>query len=97
MKDRGVAIMGTGRAAGKNRAREAAMAAISSPLLENMSIAGAQGVLLNITGGASLGLHEINAAASIIYEQADEDAHIILGSVIDDRLGDEIMITVVAI
>lgn len=96
MKDRGIAVMGTGRARGENRAKEAALRAISSPLLENMSIQGAQGILLNITGGATLGIHEINQAASIIYEQADEDAHIIFGSVIDESLGDEIVITVVA-
>jgi len=96
MKDRGLAVMGTGRARGKERALEAAMQAISSPLLENMSIQGAHGVLLNISGGSSLGIHEISEAASIIYEQAHENANIILGSVIDDSLGDEVVVTIIA-
>jgi cell division protein FtsZ len=96
MRDMGLAVMGTGKSSGENRAREAAMSAISSPLLENMSIKGAKGVLLNITGGKDLGLHEINEAASVVYEQADEDANIILGSVIDESMGDEIIVTIVA-
>ena len=96
MRDMGLAVMGTGKASGENRARTATLSAISSPLLENMSIRGAKGVLLNITGGKNLGLHEINEAATVIYEQADEDANIILGSVIDDSLEDEIIITIVA-
>ncbi len=96
MKDMGIAVLGTGRASGPDRAIEAALKAIDSPLLENMSIKGARSVLLNITGGPSLGLQEINQAASLIYEQADEDAHIILGSVIDESLGDEIIMTVIA-
>lgn len=96
MRDMGLAVMGTGKASGPDRARIAALSAISSPLLENMSIKGAKGVLLNITGGKSLGLHEINEAASVVYEQADQDANIILGSVIDEALGDEIIITIVA-
>lgn len=96
MKDQGLAVMGTGRATGEDRARKAALAAISSPLLENMSIAGAHGVLLNITGSASLGLHEISSAASVIYEQADPDANIILGSVIDDSLEEDVLVTVIA-
>jgi len=96
MKDKGLAVMGTGRASGPDRARKAALAAISSPLLENMSIAGARGVLLNISGNAGLGLHEISAAASVIYDQVDADANIILGSVIDDSLGDEVAVTVIA-
>lgn len=96
MKDRGIAVMGTGRATGQDRAFDAAMQAISSPLLENMSIEGAHGVLLNITGGKNLGLHEISQAASIIYEQAHEDANIILGSVIDDSMEDEISVTIIA-
>ena len=96
MKGQGLAVMGTGRAIGADRARTAALAAISSPLLENMSIAGARGVLLNISGSSSLGLHEISAAASVIYEQADPQANIILGSVIDDSLGDELFVTVIA-
>lgn len=96
MKDMGLAVMGTGRASGEDRARKAALEAISSPVLENMSIEGARGVLLNISGGPSLGLHEISLAASVIHEQADENANIILGSVIDESLGDEIIITVIA-
>ncbi|HXW85718.1 MAG TPA: cell division protein FtsZ [Candidatus Bathyarchaeia archaeon] len=96
MKDRGIAVMGTGRASGVDRARVATMQAITSPLLENMNIEGAHGVLFNITGGQNLSLHEINHAASIIYEQAHEDANIILGSVIDDRLSDEVSVTIIA-
>ncbi len=96
MKNRGLALMGSARVSGKDRAVEAAMQAISSPLLENMSIAGAQGVLINITGGANLTLHEVNQAASVIYEQVDEDANIIVGSVIDTALEDDIVLTVIA-
>ncbi|MCX5922799.1 MAG: cell division protein FtsZ [Candidatus Dependentiae bacterium] len=96
MKDMGLAVMGTGVAIGQNRAQEAALQAISSPLLENMSIKGAHGVLLNITGGKNLGLHEISQAASVVYEQADENATIILGSVIDESMTDEVMVTIIA-
>ncbi len=96
MKDRGLAVMGTGKASGNGRARAAAMQAISSPLLENMSVAGARGVLCNITGGKDLGLREISEAASVVYEQADEDANIIIGSVIDESLRDEVIVTIIA-
>lgn len=96
MKDRGMAVMGTGKASGERRATQAALAAISSPLLENMSIEGAHSVLLNISGGRSLGLHEISEAAEIIYEQAHEDANIILGSVIDETLEEEVVVTIIA-
>lgn len=96
MKEMGLAVMGTGKASGPDRAEEAAMQAITSPLLENMSIEGARGVLLNISGGANLSLHEMSKAASIIYEQADENATIILGSVIDPTLTDEVIVTVIA-
>lgn len=96
MKDMGMALMGTAYASGENRAEEAARAAISSRLLENVSINGARGVLINITGNKDLGLHEINTAASVVYELVSEDANIILGSVIDESLGDQIMITVIA-
>lgn len=96
MKDRGLAVMGTGKASGKGRARQAALEAISSPLLENMSVEGAHGVLCNITGGKGLGLHEISEAASVVYEQAHEDANIIIGSVIDDSLQDEVIVTIIA-
>lgn len=96
MKDRGFAIMGTGTASGANRAKEAAIKAISSPLLENKSIAGAHGVLMNITGGKNLGLHEISQAASVVYEQVHEDANIIIGSVIDESYSEMISITIIA-
>jgi cell division protein FtsZ len=96
MRGMGLAIMGTGKASGENRAREAAEQAISSPLLENMSIVGARGVLLNISGGLDLGLHEISEAASVIYEKADENANIILGSVIDPSLENEVIVTIIA-
>lgn len=96
MKDRGMAIMGIARASGKNRAEEATLNAISSPLLENMDISSARGLLLNITGGPSLGLHEISQAAAVIYDQTEEDANIIIGSVIDESMTDEISVTVIA-
>ncbi len=96
MRDRGIAVMGTGRASGQERARKAAETAIASPLLENVSIKGAHGVLLNITGGTNLGLHEISEAASVIYDQAHEDANIILGSVIDESLEDDVIVTIIA-
>ena len=95
MADAGSALMGIGIGSGKSRAREAAMAAISSPLLE-ASIDGARGVVFNITGGSDLTLHEVNAAAEIIYEVVDPNANIIFGAVIDDRLQGEIQITVIA-
>jgi cell division protein FtsZ len=96
MKDKGLAVMGTGRASGPHRAKDAAMQAITSPLLENMSIEGAHAVLLNITGGKDLGLHEISQAASVIYAQAHEDANIIIGSVIDESMKDFISVTIIA-
>ena len=96
MKDRGLALMGTSRASGAERAMQATLDATSSPLLENMNIQGARAVLLNITGGSNLSLHEISQAASIIYEMADADAQIILGSVIDQRLTDEVIVTIIA-
>lgn len=96
MKEMGVAIMGTGRSSGTDRAKKAAIEAINSPLLEKICIKGAKGILFNITGNRDLGLHEINDAANIIYELVNEDANIILGSVIDESMGDEIMITVIA-
>jgi cell division protein FtsZ len=95
MKDAGSALMGIGRASGENRAAEAARQATASPLLE-ISITGAQGILFNITGGANLGLFEVNEAAEIIKETADPEANIIFGTVIDERMGDEVMITVIA-
>lgn len=95
MLNTGSALMGIGVASGENRAREAAQAAISSPLLET-SIDGARGVLLNITGDANLGLFEVNEAAEIIASVADPDANIIFGAVIDENLEDEIRVTVIA-
>lgn len=95
MADAGSALMGIGVSSGKSRAREAAVAAISSPLLES-SIEGARGVVFNITGGSDLTLHEVNAAAETIYEVVDPNANIIFGAVIDDRLQGEVRITVIA-
>ena len=95
MADAGSALMGIGVASGKSRAREAAVAAVSSPLLES-SIHGARGVVLNITGGYDLTLHEVNAAADSVYEVVDQDANIIFGAVIDDSMDGEIRITVIA-
>jgi cell division protein FtsZ len=96
MCEMGMAIMGSGVARGENRAIEAAQRAISSPLLEDLSIKGARGVLINITGNADLALHEINDASSLIQEEAHEDANIIFGAVIDESMGDELRITVIA-
>ncbi|HHU87195.1 MAG: cell division protein FtsZ [Pelotomaculaceae bacterium] len=95
MKETGSALMGIGTAGGDNRATEAARASISSPLLET-SIEGARGVLLNITGGASLGLFEVNEAAEIIAQAADPEANIIFGAVIDERMEDDVRVTVIA-
>src|SRR4028119_400909 len=95
MADAGSALMGIGIGSGKSRAREAAIAAISSPLLES-SIEGARGVVFNITGGHDLTLHEVNTAAETIYEVVDPNANIIFGAVIDERLQGEIRITVIA-
>ncbi|HBB35353.1 MAG TPA: cell division protein FtsZ [Cyanobacteria bacterium UBA8803] len=95
MADAGSALMGIGVGSGKSRAREAAVAAISSPLLES-SIEGARGVVFNITGGGDLTLHEVNAAAETIYEVVDPNANIIFGAVIDDKLQGELRITVIA-
>ena len=96
MSNRGNALMGTGRATGTNRAVEAAQAAVSSPLLEDVSITGAEGVLVNITGGRDLTLHEVNEAASVVVNAAGEEANVIFGSVIDPNLDGEIVITVIA-
>jgi cell division protein FtsZ len=96
MSRMGLALMGTGSASGENRAVEAAQKAISSPLLEDNTIQGAHGVLLNITGGPDMTLHEINEASSLIQKEAHEDANIIFGTVIDKNMGDEIRITVIA-
>ena len=96
MTNMGMAIMGTGVASGENRAVEAAQRAISSPLLEDNTIQGAHGILLNITGGPDMSLYEVNEASSLIQEEADEDANIIFGTVIDPNMEDEIRITVIA-
>jgi cell division protein FtsZ len=96
MQGMGMALMGAGRATGENRAIEATQQAISSPLLEEATIQGAKGVLINITGGPDLTLFEVNAASSIIRESADDDANIIFGAVIDENLTDEMRITVIA-
>jgi cell division protein FtsZ len=96
MSGRGIALMGTGVAIGENRAVEAATGAISSPLLENVSIEGATGIIINVTGGSNLSLYEVNEASTLITEAAHEDAEIIFGAVIDDTLGDEIRVTVIA-
>ena len=96
MAEMGMAMMGAGVASGETRAVEAAQKAISSPLLEDISIHGAKGVLINITGSHDLSLHEVNEAATLIQEEAHEDANIIFGAVIDEQMGDEIRITVIA-
>jgi cell division protein FtsZ len=95
MTDAGSALMGIGQSGGENRASEAAKMAISSPLLEE-SVEGATGVLLNITGGRDLGLFEVNEAAEIVQGAADSNANIIFGSVLDESLGDEVRVTVIA-
>src|ERR1700757_4057414 len=96
MSEMGMALMGAATASGENRAVEAAQKAISSPLLEDVSIQGARGVLINITGGPDLCLHEVNEAASMIQEEAHEDANIIFGAVIDETMTEDIRITVIA-
>jgi cell division protein FtsZ len=96
MTGMGDAVMGTGVAGGKNRAVEAAQHAISSPLLEDVSVAGARGVLVNVTGGADLTLHEINEAAMVINDAIGAETNMIFGAVIDDTLNDQVMITVIA-
>ncbi len=96
MSGMGMALMGAGRASGENRAVEATQQAISSPLLEEATIQGARGVLINITGGPDLTLYEVNTASTIIREAADEDANIIFGAVIDEQMHGEMRITVIA-
>ncbi len=96
MSSMGRALMGTGRGSGDRRAMDAAQQAISSPLLEDVSIEGATGILINITGGPDLTLYEVNEASSLIQEAAHEEANIIFGSVIDSNIKDEVRITVIA-
>ena len=95
MLNTGMAHMGIGRASGENRAEDAAKQAIQSPLLET-SIEGARGVIINITGGSNLGLHEVNTAAELIQRSVDPEANIIFGAVIDESLDEDIVITVIA-
>ncbi len=96
MENKGLALMGIGYGNGDHRAIEAATSAISSPLLEDVSINGATGIIVNITGGSNLTLHEVNEATSIIQEAADEDAQIIFGTVIDETMNDRVKVTVIA-
>lgn len=96
MAEMGDALMGTGQATGEGKAVHAAQQAISSPLLEGVSIRGAKGVLVNITGGEDLSLYDVSEATTIIYEEAGEGANVIFGAVIDEKLNDEIFITVIA-
>lgn len=96
MSEMGLALMGTGVGSGENRAMEAAQKAISSPLLEDITIAGARGILINITGGPDLTLYEVNEASSLIQEEAHEEANIIFGAVIDENLRGEVRVTVIA-
>ena len=96
MKGMGMAFMGTGMASGENRAVDAAQKAISSPLLVDTSIAGAHGVLINITGGKDIRLHEVSKASDLIYSQAHPEANIIFGTVIDDTLKEMVKVTVIA-
>ncbi|MDR2076921.1 MAG: cell division protein FtsZ [Desulfovibrio sp.] len=96
MSESGLAMMGTGIASGENRAREAAMKAITSPLLEGVSIDGARAVLMNITCGSDLSIEEISEAASTVQDAAHDDVHLYLGTVMDDNVGEEMHITVIA-
>lgn len=95
MKEAGSALMGIGRGSGENRAVEAAKAAINSPLLE-MSIDGAKGILFTVSGGKDLGMYEVNEAANVITQSADPNAKVIFGTIVDDSLGDEVKVTVIA-
>ena len=96
MENKGLALMGTGVATGVDRATKAAQEAISSPLLEDITIDGATGIIINITGSSSLTTNETNQAVTLIMEAADEDAEIIFGTVIDENVGDDLKITVIA-
>jgi cell division protein FtsZ len=96
MSETGMALMGTGIAAGENRSIEAAQRAISSPLLEDISIEGARGLLINITGGPNMTLNEINEATTLVQKEAHEDANIIWGMVIDQAMKEELRVTVIA-
>jgi cell division protein FtsZ len=96
MAERGNALMGAGYATGPNRAYEAAQSAVQSPLLDDVSIAGAEALLVNVTGGESMTLHEINEAVTVVVDAAGHDANVIFGAVIDESMGDAISITVIA-
>ncbi|HMK35543.1 MAG TPA: cell division protein FtsZ [Desulfomonilaceae bacterium] len=96
MQEKGVALMGTGSATGEGRVEEATRMAINSPLLEDISMSGARGVLINITGSSAMSLTEISDAVSIIQNEAHEDANIIFGAVIDEEMGDSVNVTVIA-
>ncbi len=96
MGEMGMALMGTGSASGEKRAVEAAQRAISSPLLEDITITGARGILISVTGGPDLGIYEVNEACMLIQEEAHEDANIIFGAVIDEKMKEEMRITVIA-
>lgn len=96
MNEMGMALMGTGIASGEKRSMVAAQQAIASPLLEDISIQGARAILMNVTGGADLTLHEVNEAASLVQEEAHEEANIIFGAVIDESMKKAIRVTVIA-
>jgi len=96
MQEKGVALMGTGSAIGEGRVEEATRMAINSPLLEEISMSGARGVLINITGSSTMSLAEISDAVSIIQNEAHEDANIIFGAVIDEEMGEAVNVTVIA-
>ena len=96
MCNMGLALMGSGVGQGENRATDAARKAINSPLLEDISINGARGVLINVSGSSEMTLHELSEASSLIQEEAHEDAHIIFGAVIDESMGDTVRVTVIA-
>jgi cell division protein FtsZ len=96
MSGMGLALMGTGTGKGEHRALDAAQKAIASPLLDDSSIDGARGILINVTGGPELSLHEVNEAATAVFEAAHEEANIIFGAVIDEALQDEVRVTVIA-
>jgi len=96
MQNKGLALMGIGYGDGEHRAVEAATNAISSPLLEDVSIDGATGIIINITGGSNLKIHEVNEATTLIMEAAHEDAEIIFGTVIDESMNDTVKVTVIA-
>ncbi|MDH7499317.1 MAG: cell division protein FtsZ [candidate division NC10 bacterium] len=96
MAEKGMALMGTGSASGENRAAEAANRAITSPLLEDVSIEGAKGILINITGSSNLTLYEVNEASSAVFQAAHPDAHVIFGAVVDEKMANEMKVTVIA-